>query len=63
LVYRKKAKIFLKKISHNGFGISEVAGGIPPSGGRPEGHFAYSELGDVASGASGEPDEEEFRSR
>ena len=51
----KKSKIIKKflAISHNGFGISEVAEGIanPPAGGGaiPRGNFAYSELCEVAS--------------
>ena len=51
-------------ISHNGFGISEVAGGISERSGEiPKGNFAYSVLCEVASGASGEHNRNYFRSR
>jgi len=46
----KKIKCLFFKISYNGFGISEVAEGISQrSGEMPKGHFAYSELCEVAS--------------
>ncbi|KKS34099.1 MAG: hypothetical protein UU95_C0017G0014 [Parcubacteria group bacterium GW2011_GWC2_42_12] len=45
----KKIKCLFFKISYNGFGISEVAEGISQrSGEMPKGHFAYSELCEVA---------------
>ena len=51
-------------ISDNGFGISEVAGGISERSGEiPKGNFAYSVLCEVASGASEEQNRNYFRSR
>ena len=46
----KNKNYLFGKISPNGFGISEVAEGVSKrSGERPKGHFAYSELCEVAS--------------
>ena len=53
-----------ERILHNGFGISEVAGGISErSGERPRGYFAYSVLCDVATKGSDEQNRNYFRSR
>ena len=51
------------KFRPNGFGISEVADGISERSGEiPRGHFAYSVLCEVASGASDEQNRNYFRS-